>query len=227
MQISYKTYMKKRVLLILFFLISISLVYAHQPRIVFDKQSSSDNPFLVDDPEVSKAFYGDLNGTSDYYLIVSNQSFDLYLGILSPDITPSEKDFSVKVIGPQNISLDGTLMKWTPFFEDFAGDSYWQGPEFDKKADQGKYLIQVSSPDNHGKYVLAVGKKEEFPPKEAFNAVFSLPKLKKEFFEKPMFTAFFNILGIYFLFFIFLAIFVLIALIKLIQFVFRPKKYKI
>lgn len=219
--------MKKTALLILLFLINISFVYAHQPRIVFDNQSSSDNPFIVDYPEISKAFYGNLDGNPDYYLIVLNESFDLYLGILSPDISQSEKDFSAKVTGPQNISLDGTLMKWTPFFEDFAGDSYWQGPEFDKEVEQGRYLIQVSSPDNSGKYVLAVGKSEEFPPKEAFNAVFSLPKLKKEFFEKPMFTAFFNILGIYFLFFVFILIFVLIALMKLIQFIFRPKKYKI
>jgi len=42
----------------------------------------------------------------------------------------------------------------------------------------GAYTVVVTSPDNAGKSVLAVGKIEKFPPKEMARTIVALPKLK-------------------------------------------------
>jgi hypothetical protein len=48
----------------------------------------------------------------------------------------------------------------------------------------GVYRIQVSNVENRGKYVLAVGELEKFPPKVILRTLITLPKLKRDFFGK-------------------------------------------
>jgi hypothetical protein len=199
--------MKRFSLFLLAFVLAMSLAAAHQPRLVFDRMSSADAPFRISNPEVSQAFYGELRGMPDYYLIDS-ENFNLYLNILSPaDIKSERKDFSVTVNG--EILLNGTNITWVKFFEPFAGDNYWKGPEIEMQA-SGRYLIKVSNPDNMGKYSLAVGKIESFPINEDVKTIFALPRLKI-FFEKSPFTAYFNILGLFL--FGFIAVIITLALI--------------
>ena len=50
------------------------------------------------------------------------------------------------------------------FYEPFGGDRDLLGPEYDGEVPAGAYSVVVTSPDNTGKYVLAVGRKEKFPP---------------------------------------------------------------
>ena len=57
-------------------LILVSITGAHQPRIVFGNQTSPENPFVIEAPEISKAYYGILNGTPDYYDIEALSHFD-------------------------------------------------------------------------------------------------------------------------------------------------------
>jgi hypothetical protein len=73
--------------------------------------------------------------------------------------------------------------------------------------DPGSYKIQVYSPDNQGKYVLAVGDREVFPFRELIKTYLVLPRLKSEFFGKSSLSAYSNIMGI------FLVIILLITLI--------------
>ncbi|MFA5992852.1 MAG: hypothetical protein WC796_04050 [Candidatus Pacearchaeota archaeon] len=206
----------------LIFILVISLflilnVNAHQPRLVFDNSSSAQTPFPVYNPEVSQAFYGELKGNPDYYSIDSNSTFQLYLGILSPVISNTTINFSAEVYFNNNLiySLNGNDFNWSVFYEEFGGDNYFKGPEFDRQVIAGSYLVKVSGKDNQGKYVLAVGKKEKFPLGEMIHTVVSLPKLKKDFFGKSVLTSYFNILGFFMLVFviIFLAILLVVVLI--------------
>jgi hypothetical protein len=207
--------MKRVFILCLVFVLAISLASAHQPRLVFDKTSSIENPFIISNPEVSQAFYGELKGMPDYYLIDS-ENFSLYLSILSPaGISNERKDFSVEVNNGE-IILNGTNFTWTKFFEEFAGDNYWQGPEIEVNASAGKYLVKVSNPDNTGKYSLVVGRIESFPFGETVKTIYVMPKLKT-FFETSPFTAFFNIIGL----FLFGAIAIIITLILIIRLISR------
>jgi len=57
--------------------------------------------------------------------------------------------------------------------------------------------VAVRSPDNRGKYTLAVGEKEEFPPAEVLRTLVVLPRLKREFFGRPAWTAYFNLVGLF------------------------------
>jgi hypothetical protein len=107
-----------------------ALASAHQPRIV------SSDLTQISDPEVSQAFYGELTGTPAEFRIVSAQDFKLYIGLLVPDILNIRKDISAQLFrikdGQQELVafLDGTHFVWTPYFEDFAKDNYFWGPEY-------------------------------------------------------------------------------------------------
>ena len=182
----------KKSCFIFIIILAVSLVSAHQPRIISEENVS------VENPEVSQAFYAELEGKPEQY-IIEEERFNLFIQILEPDIKGKEarKDFAGEIF--ENGELIEILEKgksdWSEFYERFAGDNYFQGPEYEKENAGGRYIIKVFNEDNQGKYVLVVGKKEAFPLKEALNAVISMPKLKR-YFEKSPLTSFFNLLGL-------------------------------
>lgn len=153
---------------------------AHQPRIV------KANPTIVMLPEVSKAYYGTLDGEPAVYIIRSEKPFALYVGVLVPDIAGQTKDVSAVILknGKQLAVLDSANFQWTKFSEEFGHDTYWQGPEYKAQADAGTYEIRVTSSNNDSKYSLAVGEIEAFDFKEVMNALTLIPELKKDFFNK-------------------------------------------
>jgi hypothetical protein len=182
---------------LLFFIITcffLPTVFAHQPRLI-----GTETQVTVDQPEISKAYYGSLSGKPATYRIESTESFRLYVNILVPDIEGIDKDLSVKILKQGKVIsiLDGTRHSWKPFYEPFAGDDYYKGPEFTSEQDAGAYDIEVYNPGNQGKYVLAVGDREAFPLGELIRTYAVLPRLKSEFFGKNPFSAFFNIMGIF------------------------------
>jgi hypothetical protein len=175
-----------------------TLASAHQPRIV------DCDMVEINKPEVSQAFYGELKGSPFEFRIQSNQDFKLYVGLLVPDIPNIRKDISAEIYRVKDgknetiALLDGSHFEWTPFFEDFAKDNYFWGPEY--KADNsikgeelkgwpvpaGDYRIKVFSPSNFGKYTLVTGFLEVFPFAEILNASITVPRLKAQFFGYPL-----------------------------------------
>lgn len=190
------------------FISTATAVFAHQPRLV------NENFVEVENPEISQAFYGELSGEPVYYRIESSEPFNLYVGILVPDIPDIDKDVSAELYQEKDgqkellALLDGLNHDWPSYHEEFANDNYFWGPEFKaedatgftpkgKEVEAGVYLVKVFSPDNLGKYVFVVGEKEEFPTGEIINTVKVLPKLKSDFFGKSGWSAFFNRIGLY------------------------------
>ncbi len=161
-------------------------VYAHQPVLVTDTGVTR-----VERPEVSRAFYGELNGKPAVYEILSPDSFDLYVNILVPDEVGIPTDLSVTVTrGPDTIALlEGPAHGWTKFYEPFGGDSYLMGPEQRLRVGPGTYVATVTRPGNEGRYVLAVGEREEFSFKEIIRIVGLMPRLKRDFFHKASIRA--------------------------------------
>ena len=175
--------MKKLLLATAFTLLFPALVLAHQPRLTEEVQT------VVTDPEISKAYYGELEGSPHEYAISSDKDFTLYVNILTPDIQGQQKDISAVIIKDNDsenplTTLNGTDFKWTQFFEPFGHDSYWKGPEFKIPAEPGDYKILVSSTNNNSKYSLAIGEIESFDLKETVNAITLIPKIKSDFFEE-------------------------------------------
>lgn len=180
------------ILLCLFFALP---ARAHQPRIV-----GSQGTVEIKNPEVSQAFYGVLEGRAEYFKIESDKPFKLYLNLLVPDAPGAAKEVSAEVrmeSGKSLFFLDGAGAPWVKFHEDFANDDYLKGPELlSTEVPAGVYDIQVYSPNNTGKYVLAVGEIEKFPVGETLNTVFILPQLKAKFFDKSPWSAFSNKIGL-------------------------------
>jgi hypothetical protein len=172
---------------------------AHQPRLVDDRPSIE-----VRNPEISQAFYARLAGNPQSYYIRSDVPLRLYVNLLVPDIAGIDTDYEAVVSretgsGEEVLArLDGKAYEWRPFFEPFGGDHYLLGPEYDEQAPAGTYIVTVSSPDCAGKYALAIGKIEKFPPKEMARTIVALPQLKKYFGKSPW-TAYFNLSGLFLL----------------------------
>ena len=186
--------------LILILFLSIGTLSAHQPRLDTTNTVSVENPIIVDNPEISQAFYGQLNGKPVYYQINSDKPFKLYVNLLVPTspgqggefISAEVTDSSGKVV----MFLNGTNSTWTPYFEEFGGDYYLKGPEDTIQVPAGTYNIKVFNSQNQGKYSIAIGKIEAFPVNEALTSLFTLPLLKQQFFAKPISTLFFEFVGI-------------------------------
>ena len=173
-------------------------VSAHQPRLVTGEQAVD-----IERPEISQAFYATLAGEPDLYRIEAPQEFKLYLGLLLPDLRETGTDIAAAVYrvaadGSAELiyTLDGEKHRWETFFEPFAGDRYYRGPEFEETMPAGLYRIRVSNRENEGKYVLAVGREEKFSAAEALEMISVLPALKL-FFEKSPLTAYFNLVGLF------------------------------
>ena len=187
------------ILFVLILFLSIESLSAHQPRL--DTGTATiENPIIVDNPEISQAFYGQLKGEPVYYQINSDKPFELYLNLLVPT-SPGQGGELVSAevtnsSGDVVLFLNGTNSTWTPYFEEFGGDYYLKGPEATLKVPAGTYNIKVFNSRNQGKYSLAIGKIETFPANEALTALFTLPLLKEEFFAKPISTLFLEFVGI-------------------------------
>ncbi len=190
---------KSLILLFVLFL-SICAVSAHQPRLEVGVNSSMSNPIVVNNPEISQAWYGNLKGQPDYYKISSDKPFELFANILVPQSPGISSDFVSAQItdssGKTLALLGGNESSWTPLFEEFGGDYYLQGPSFDQNVSAGTYYIKVFNQNNTGKYSLATGAIESFPADESLKSVISIPLLKEQIFGKPVTTLFFEFLGI-------------------------------
>ena len=97
-------------LLILFLIVTVS---AHVPKIVYDLDPTKDNPYIIEQPEISKAFYGTLNGNAEYFLVKSDEPFVFFVNILSPKLSLNKEKFSVDVYknGVLFLSLKGDRNK--------------------------------------------------------------------------------------------------------------------
>ena len=162
-----------RLLLFILFLFSMP-VYAHQPKLI-NYSPTIDSPHKVFFPEISKAYYSKLTGQPHYYVINSEDDFLFYTSILSPKINEEPSRFSLEVLdGDQNIvyKVDGSNFEWTAWYEPYARDWYWKGPEIGVESgkefqtsftiDAGTYYIKVFNENNIGHYSLAVGEAEFF-----------------------------------------------------------------
>lgn len=187
--------MKKTYLLVILLFLLAGVAYAHQPRMI-------ENSKLIDvnDPEISKAYYGYLDGSSAVYEIESETTFNLYVNLLLPYKDDARKDMSFELLKDDEaiFSFDGSGYEWNTFHEEYSNNDYYMGAEFRQEAGPGRYSIRVFDSDNKGKYVLAVGEKEKFTFKEMINAAKSLPKVKS-FFNEPLYLAYYNKSGKYLL----------------------------
>lgn len=140
-----------------------------QRPVMVKNRSSENNPVIVDEPEISWAYYGILEGEPHHYRIVSSEPFDLYVNILVPDFQPGGEpvlfhDMSFRVYTGDEMLYEGDGQKTDRhrYYEKYGRDHYYWGPEFDQTVEAGTYSVIVYNSLNSGKYSLAIGKIEKF-----------------------------------------------------------------
>ena len=196
--------MKKKIIVSLIIFFSVlgvaSYTYAHNPRLVYNLDVLPEKPIIINNPDISQAYYGRLKGWEEYYQFAIATNQDFYFETLVPDVKDITKNISADLIDVDSAkviaTLDANKSEWLPYFEEFAGDHYFAGPTSTINLDPGVYQIKVYNDNNEGKYVLVVGQKESFPPKEILGTIVNLPALKAYFNESPL-NAYFNKVGLF------------------------------
>ena len=149
-------------------------VDAHQPVLNSESIHNAKSPYIIEEPEISKAIFSELKGEPHYYRIDSDSRFEFYAGITVPKIDdcPISKKFSFEVLNADFGLIerkDGENFNWWPWYEKHGEKWYWIGPEVGEKFksnreyNKGTYYIRVYNQTNTGQYVLAVGDIESFP----------------------------------------------------------------
>jgi hypothetical protein len=214
--------MKKYISILLFLFCVFAIpASAHQPNYVENKSAVLDS-----EPTISKAYYGELNNQPTIYTINSTSTFDMYVNILSPDIPNATKNYVVTIKDDNNIvkTISSSSSEWVRWYEDFAGDWYWKGPEFKSQLPAGTYTISVQNPTNSGKYVLAIGEVESFPVNQFSSTLKELFAIKTGFFGEPWYGIFYGIIGRYLLGGTIILLVILIAILWIIARVIRKKR---
>jgi hypothetical protein len=157
---------------------------------------SKDDPYIIKDPEISKAIYSTLDGVEHFYKIKSDEDFNMYAGITvaKQDDCPDEyKKFSFSILDENFNTLhtfDGESFKWWSWYEEYGKKWYWVGPEYgaDFKSTnvfkKGTYYLKIYNNNNEGNYVLAVGDIEKFNALVIGKMMLVLPKINKKFWNK-------------------------------------------
>lgn len=168
-------------------------VYAHLPHL-----ERNNTEIAVIKPEISKAYYGWLEGAPAIYRVESKTPFLLYVNLLSPRVEAGSMDYSAVIYKDgeifADICADNSL--WLITYEPFANDYYAKGPEWEQKVSSGEYEIKIYNSGNSGNYVLAVGKTEDLSLGEFLRTLIVLPHIKEEFFGKPWWQAYNNLIGL-------------------------------
>lgn len=176
-------------------LISILNVSAHVPEIVDNEKNFMDEPVPINNPEVSKAFYGQLKGSPHRYLIESDEPFNLYVSLLAPYVgqeETSDLEFHIMKDGEKIVTMHGHD-EWEKWYEQFAGDWYLQGPVYEAQVSPGTYIIEVHSESNTETYSLAVGRIESFGLLDLVKVVFYVPLIKALYWGNYVNLAFYTL----------------------------------
>lgn len=170
------------------------IAWAHLPYLERNKTE-----IIVKNPEISKAYYGWLQGEPAVYSMSSPKPFLLYLNLLSPRIENGKMDYSMAIM-----SNDGEILAeavgsdafWLVTYEPFANDYYSKGPEYEARLPAGNYKVKVYNSGNSGNYVLAIGKTEDLSLGEFIRTLIVLPSIKQEFFGQYPWQAYNNFIGL-------------------------------
>ena len=180
-----------RIILLSIFLLLATPAHAAMPEVII--QESLSDITSIKDPTRAQTFYGNLVDFPHTYQIVATKPFHLFVQIKVPDIDSSTNNlFGIIIKEPTGkgrveeiVRLKGQEASWESSFDWWSMDSYRMGPIFDQDLGPGTYRIEVSTPDNREKYVLAVGTQNELSF-DYFEAIRRLME-EKVFFEKSRF----------------------------------------
>jgi len=171
-------------------LVGFDTVSAHVPVLVHPQHV--DDYIVVEDTQLSQAFYGELQNFPHTYSFRIDTPTSFYAEILVPDIVDTKNIISAILIKEESAGYVSAVARlraedaeWISRFEFFGGDSYRHGPSFEDPLEAGEYRLEVHSNENIEKYVLVIGT-EEAMPIGYFELIRRIAHVK-EFFGKSQF----------------------------------------
>lgn len=120
----------------------------------------------IQNPETEQLILGELQDAPEMFEIVTENPFTLSMEIRGvPDNTantpPQLNGIIIKqkeVRGVEEIArLNATDSSWNLITDKITGLKYYAGTYFNETVEAGTYRIEISSPNNQGKYMLLVG----------------------------------------------------------------------
>ncbi len=149
---------------------------------------------IVGDPNVQQSILGDLSGSPEMFEIVSDVPFVLSAEIRAIGDGALLPDFSGIVIrqkelrGVEEVSrLLATDADWSLITEPATGLPYRAGPFYSEEVPAGTYRIEVSTPENIGKYILVIGSSKS---SVGYFASFASVKAVYAFYNRSSFSMF-------------------------------------
>lgn len=124
----------------------------------------------IKNPEIEQQILGELEGDPEMFEIFSETPFILTTEIRavpdkSSNTLPAFSGIIIRqkdVRGVEEVArLQGTDAAWTVMTDGATGLKYQAGPYFSEEMASGTYRIEISSPNNIGKYVLLVGSQSD------------------------------------------------------------------
>lgn len=172
-------------------------LYDHIPYLILDYDNSEiNNAIHIVNPEMSQVFYGQLNKHGAYYTISSPNTFRLYMEILVPAklVKTQIASFKIKIYRLDNsewqLVKDISVKKMNPYYEEQMGDTYYQSILINDRMSPGSYLIQITNPIYHGKYVFFIGNKNKKTIGNTIKTVGLIYDIKTKFFGKNKWSVF-------------------------------------
>ncbi len=179
-------------LFLLLFLLTTTFVVSGHKYLETEGGNGREDPILVSDHQISWAAYEELEGEDqvDYYRFTANSGEEIYasllvpkidrlsqfkpeLGLIGPGLEKNTGDTNTEGQFPLEVKDDEDLLikrfegeNSESFFEPFTQTDYWERQVIRKTVtEDGTYHLGVWSQEGQtGKYVLAIGEKEDFGP---------------------------------------------------------------
>ena len=123
---------------------------------------------LAGDPEHQQLILGELTNAPEMYEVKSDSDFTLTVEIRAVPGVLARPQFSGIIVrqkeqlGVEEVArMKAIDSSWTRVIDSPTGLAYQSGPFWSGKVKAGTYHIEVSTPDNVGKYMLMVGNRDE------------------------------------------------------------------
>ncbi len=113
--------------------------------------------------ESAVSVVGELDGYPEMVELTSESAFPLSVQLytLPSTTTPDFNGMVIRVLSPRGVEevsrLKATSVDWDPVVDPVSKLRFLEGPVFVGEVASGTYRIEVSTPQNYGKYLLKIG----------------------------------------------------------------------
>lgn len=151
----------KTALVLLGFLLPLS-AFSYQAE--FPPFEKYDDFVRIENPTVQRSYYATLDNFPHTYQLNIDRDTELFLQLFEPESEESLKNQAIIIVRQENQGVKevdrvpARKASWEEVYWFSQNESYLTGVTYTTTLPPGLYLMEVSTPDNVGQYVLRVGK---------------------------------------------------------------------